>query len=54
VSLAAGFGNFKGQSALASGLGYAVNGQWRVNASFSAVPGNNDYGVAVGSSWTLN
>jgi autotransporter adhesin len=54
LSIAAAVGNFKGQSAVASGLGYAVNGQWRVNASFSAAPGNNDYGVAVGSSWTLN
>jgi autotransporter adhesin len=54
LSIAAAVGNFKAQSALVSDLGYAVNGQWRMNASFSAAPQNNDYGVAIGSSWTLN
>jgi YadA-like membrane anchor domain len=54
LSIAAAVGNFKAQNGLASDLGYAVNGQWRMNASFSAAPQNNDYGVAIGSSWTLN
>jgi autotransporter adhesin len=54
LSVAAAVGNFRGQSALASGLGYAINSQWRVNASFSATPQVNQYGAAIGSSWTLN
>jgi autotransporter adhesin len=54
LSIAAAVGNFKGQSALASGLGYAISDRWRVNASFSATPQVNQYGAAIGSSWTLN
>lgn len=54
LSVAAAVSNFRGQSALASGLGYAINSQWRVNASFTATPQVNQYGAAIGSSWTLN
>ncbi|OAF11574.1 YadA family autotransporter adhesin [Bradyrhizobium neotropicale] len=54
LSVAAAVGNFRGQSALASGLGYAISSQWRVNASFTATPQVNQYGAAIGSSWTLN
>jgi autotransporter adhesin len=54
LSVAAAVSNFRGQSALASGLGYAINSQWRVNASFTATPQVNQYGASIGSSWTLN
>ena len=54
LSVAAAFGNFRGQNALASGLGYALTDRWRVNASFTATPQVSDYGFTVGSSWTLN
>ncbi|RAI40304.1 hypothetical protein CH338_06575, partial [Rhodoplanes elegans] len=54
ASLAAAFGNYKGQSGLAVGLGYAVSERWRVNATFSGAPDVSDYGVAAGASFTLN
>jgi autotransporter adhesin len=54
ASVAAAFGNFKGQSGLAVGLGYALNQTLRVNAAFTGTPQVNDYGVVVGASWTLN
>ena len=54
ASVAAAFGNFKGQSAVAAGLGYTMTDSWRLNAAFSATPQQKDYGVVVGSSLTLN
>jgi autotransporter adhesin len=54
VSVAAAVGNFKGQTGLASGLGYALTDKWRFNASFTASPQVSEYGVTVGGSWTLN
>lgn len=54
ASVALAYGNFKGQSALAGGFGYAVTERWRVNASFTASPDQGDFGAAVGTSWTLN
>lgn len=54
LSVAAAYGNFKGESGLASGLGYALTDQWRLSASFSATPEVENYGFTVGSSWTLN
>jgi autotransporter adhesin len=54
ASLSAAFGNFKGQSGLAVGFGYAVSDRFRVNASFEATPGTSDYGMSAGASWTLN
>ena len=54
TSIAAAYGNFKGQSGLAVGLGYALNQTLRVNAAFTGTPQVNDYGVVVGASWTLN
>jgi autotransporter adhesin len=54
ASVAVAFGNFKGQSGLAGGLGYAVSDRWRVNASFTASPDHGDFGAAIGTSWTLN
>jgi len=54
ASLAAAFGNYKGQSGLAAGLGYAFSDRFRVNAAFTGAPQINDYGMVVGGSWTLN
>ena len=54
ASVALAMGNFKGQSALAGGLGYAVSERWRVNASFTASQDQRDFGAAIGTSWTLN
>jgi autotransporter adhesin len=54
ASIAAAFGNFKGQSGLAVGFGYSATDRFRLNASFEASPATNDYGVSAGASWTLN
>jgi trimeric autotransporter adhesin len=54
VSFAAAFGNFKGASGLAAGLGWAVSDRFRLNAAFSGSPDINAYGVVVGGSFTLN
>ena len=55
LSIAGGYGNFHGVSGLAAGLGYTLpSGNMRLNATFSGAPDVNDYGVAVGASWTLN
>jgi trimeric autotransporter adhesin len=49
-----GFGDYKGISGLATGIGYAVSDRVRLNASFSGSPDTNDYGFGVGGSFTLN
>ena len=54
LSVAAAYGNFKGMSGLAAGLGYAINERVRVNGSFTASPDVNAYGGVVGASFTLN
>jgi autotransporter adhesin len=54
LSLAGGFGHFKGQSGLALGLGYNTSEDFRMNAAVSATTGQGDIGVSVGASWTLN
>jgi autotransporter adhesin len=54
ASLAAAFGNFKGQSGIAAGIGYALTDSWRFNAAFTASPQQSDYGFVVGGSVTLN
>lgn len=54
MSLAGGFGHFKGQSGLALGLGYNTSEEFRMNAAVSATTGRGDVGVSVGASWTLN
>ncbi|RVA71874.1 hypothetical protein EN914_30665, partial [Mesorhizobium sp. M7A.F.Ca.CA.001.08.2.1] len=54
LSLAGGFGHFKGQSGLALGLGYNTSEEFRMNAAVSATTGRGDVGVSVGASWTLN
>lgn len=54
LSIAGGFGYFKGQSGLAMGLGYNLDQNLRFNAALSAAPNRGDVGVSVGASWTLN
>ncbi|MER9666614.1 YadA C-terminal domain-containing protein [Mesorhizobium sp. M0185] len=54
LSLAGGFGHFKGQSGLALGLGYSPSLDFRLNAAVSASTNRGDVGVSVGASWTLN
>lgn len=54
LSVSGGFGNYKGQTGLAVGLGYAFDTRLRFNASVSGVPNQSDYGVSGGASWTLN
>ena len=53
VSLSGGYGNFKGQSGFAVGLGYAASQELRFNAAFTAAE-HGDMGARVGASWTLN
>ena len=53
VSLSGGYGNFKGESGFAVGLGYAVSESMRFNAALTAVR-QGDIGARVGASWTLN
>jgi trimeric autotransporter adhesin len=54
VSVATAFGNFKGVSGLALGIGYAPTANWRFNGAVTAVPETGDLGVRAGASWTLN
>jgi len=54
LSLAGAFGNFKGESGLALGLGYSATNRLRFNASVSGVPNQGSVGGTVGGSITLN
>ncbi|RUX44366.1 hypothetical protein EOA22_35720, partial [Mesorhizobium sp. M7A.F.Ca.US.014.04.1.1] len=54
LSIAGGFGHFKGQSGLALGLCYNTSEDFRLNAAVSATTSRGDVGVSVGASWTLN
>jgi autotransporter adhesin len=54
ASIATAVANYKGQSGIAVGLGYAVSDRWRVNASFTSAPQVSDFGVVAGASFTLN
>ncbi|MES0030996.1 YadA-like family protein [Mesorhizobium sp. M0040] len=54
LSMAGGFGHFKGQSGLALGFGYSTSLDFRLNAAVSASTNRGDVGVSVGASWTLN
>jgi hypothetical protein len=54
LSLSGAFGNFKGESGLALGLGYAATNRLRFNASVSGVPNQGSVGGVVGGSITLN
>ena len=54
LSLAGAFGNFKGESGVALGLGYAATNRLRFNASVSGVPSQGSVGGTVSGSVTLN
>jgi trimeric autotransporter adhesin len=54
ASLAGAFGNYKGLSGLAVGLGYALSDRWRFNTAVTATPQVSNYGLVAGASWTLN
>jgi autotransporter adhesin len=54
ASVAGAVANYKGQSGLAIGFGYAVSERWRVNAAFTSAPQVSDFGVVAGASFTLN
>lgn len=54
LSVAGSYGNFKGSSGLAIGIGYAATDRWRLNATFSGSPDQGAYGGVVSSSFTLN
>lgn len=54
VSIAGSYGNFKGSSGLAVGIGYAATERLRFNATFSASPDQSAYGGVVSTSLTLN
>jgi trimeric autotransporter adhesin len=54
LSMAGAFGNFKGESGLAFGLGYAATNRLRFNASVSGVPSQGSVGGVVSGSITLN
>lgn len=54
LSMAGAYGNFKGESGIAFGLGYAATNRLRFNASVSGVPSQGSVGGAVSGSVTLN
>lgn len=54
VSLSAAFGHFKGESGIATGIGFALNDRLRFNAAFTGAPSIGDYGASMGMSLTLN
>lgn len=54
-TIASGFGNFKGSSALTTGFGYtSEDARFRINAAISYGLGSNDLSWNAGASWTLN
>lgn len=53
ISVSGGYGNFKGASGMAVGVGYALSTDMRVNAAFTAAE-RGDVGASIGGSWTLN
>ena len=54
LSVAGAYGNFKGVSGLAFGMGYAANDRVRFNATVSGSPDQGSMGGVVGGSFTLN
>jgi hypothetical protein len=54
LSVAGSYGNFKGVSGLAVGLGYAATGRVRFQATVSGSPDQHSMGGVVGGSFTLN
>jgi autotransporter adhesin len=54
LSVAGSYGNFKGVSGLAFGLGYAATDRLRFNATVSGSPDQGSMGAVVAGSITLN
>ncbi len=54
LSVAGSYGNFKGASGLAFGVGYAASDRLRFNATVSGSPDQGSFGGVVGGSLTLN
>lgn len=54
ASISGAVANYKGQSNLAFGFGYAVSDRWRLNASVTSAPQVGDFGAVAGASFTLN
>jgi autotransporter adhesin len=54
LSVAGAYGNFKGASGLAFGMGYAATDRVRFNATVSGSPDQGSMGGVVGGSFTLN
>lgn len=54
ASISGAVANYKEQSSLAFGYGYAVSDRWRLNASVTSAPQVGDLGAAAGASFTLN
>src|SRR5262249_35237455 len=54
LSVAGGFGNYKGETGLAMGLGYTATNVFRFNLGGSGVPNQGNVGVFCGAAWTLN
>ena len=54
VSVAGGFGTYKGEFGMALGIGYTVTNRFRFNAGVSGVPDQGNVGVFGSAAWTLN
>jgi trimeric autotransporter adhesin len=54
LSVAGGFGNYKGETGLAMRLGYTATNVFRFNLGVSGVPNQGNVGVFGGAAWTLN
>ena len=54
LSVAGGFGNYKGETGLAMGMGYTATNVFRFNLGVSGVPNQGNVGVFGGAAWTLN
>lgn len=52
LSVAGGFGNYKGETGLAMGLGYTATNAFRLNVGVSGVPNQGNVGVVGGAAWT--
>ena len=54
LSVAGGFGHYKGETGLAVGLGYTATNVFRLNVGVSGVPNQGNIGAFGGAAWTLN
>jgi trimeric autotransporter adhesin len=54
LSVAGGFGHYKGETGLAFGLGYTATNVLRFNVGVSSVPSQGNVGAFGGAAWTLN